>query len=108
MATKRAYLNSLFVYTFRLIMSFDSKVCLLNCLASRVLSLSKTMETNRRKGIRSSHCPELSICTSGQTLTDICDVEREPKEERVADELREEQTQGELYHPLKERVTGFT
>lgn len=37
-----------------------------------------------------------------QALTDVCDVEREPEEERVADQLRKEQAQGELDHTLKE------
>lgn len=42
-------------------------------------------------------------CFSQQTLTDAGDVEREPKEESVADQLREEQAQGELYYALQER-----
>lgn len=42
-------------------------------------------------------------CFQPQTLTDICDVEREPEEESVADQLREEQAQRELYYALKER-----
>ena len=52
--------------------------------------------------------PDHSPCTEpaallAMVLTYICDVERKPEKERVADQFRKQQTQRELYHALKER-----
>lgn len=44
----------------------------------------------------------LPACVSG--LTNVGDVKREPVEEGVADQLGEEQAEGELHHSLRERT----
>lgn len=43
------------------------------------------------------------LCFRTQVLTHVGDVQREPEEEGVADQLGEQQTQRELHHALAER-----
>lgn len=57
--------------------------------------LSKSMEAADKGSSDHGH--------GAQALTDVCDVERKPEEESVADQLCKEQTQGELDHTLRER-----
>lgn len=74
--------------------------------SSRIMHVSSSSHvcgTRRSRELRSQLLRGTQhLCFQHQVLTDICDVEGKPEEESVADQLCEEQTQGELDHTLRE------
>ena len=68
------------------------------------LSLPGLQRPVDKRGSRWQPPPGASrLCFRTQVLTHVGDVQREPEEEGVADQLGEQQTQRELHHALAER-----